>query len=52
MTVPLLVPDAPFEMVSHAALLVAVHAHEAPAVTATEVVSPAAGEVLLAGAMA
>jgi hypothetical protein len=38
-------------MVSHGALLVAVHAHDAPAVTATVVVSPAAGEVLLVGAM-
>jgi hypothetical protein len=48
-TVPLPVPLAPPVTVSHAALLVAVHAQPAPAVTPTEPVAPAAAtDVLVA----
>ena len=50
-TVPAPEPDAPLVTVSQPALLVAAHAQPAPAVTATVVVSPALGDVLLAGAI-
>ena len=40
-TLPLLVPLAPAVIVSHDALLTAVHAHPDPAVTATVVPAPA-----------
>ena len=43
--VPFPVPDAPAEMVTNAALLVAVHAQPVPAVTGTDPVPPAAPNV-------
>ena len=46
------VPVAPLLTVSHAALLVALQAQVLPAVTATLVASPAAGEVRVVGAIA
>jgi hypothetical protein len=48
-TVPLPAPLPPLVTLSHAALLVAVHTQELPAVTAVEAVSPAAGDVLETG---
>lgn len=39
-TVPFPVPLAPDVTVSHGALLIAVHPHAAPAVTATELMTP------------
>jgi hypothetical protein len=51
-TVPLPVPAAPALMVSHDALLVAFQAQVLPAVTLTLVVSPAAGELRVAGEIA
>jgi hypothetical protein len=50
-TVPLPVPLAPPVTVSHAALLVAVQSQALPAVTDTEVFSPAAADDRLDGAM-
>jgi hypothetical protein len=41
-TVPLPLPEAPAEIVTKVALLVAVHAHPTPAVTGTDPVPPAA----------
>ena len=52
LTVPLPVPVVPLLTVSHAALLVAPQAQVLPAVTLTLVVSPAAGEVRVVGAIA
>ena len=51
LTVPLPVPLPPALTVSHAALLVELHAQVLPAVTATLAVSPAAGEFRFDGAM-
>lgn len=49
-TVPLPVPDAPLETVSHdGVLLVAVHEHQLPVVTATDVVPPFAVNDALVG---
>jgi hypothetical protein len=48
-TVPLPDPLAPLVTVSHEALLAAVQAQPAPAVTAAEVASPAASALALAG---
>jgi hypothetical protein len=45
LTVPLPVPDAPEEIVTNVALLVAVQAHPAPAVTGTVPVPPPAANV-------
>ncbi len=52
LTLPLPVPVAPLLTVSHVALLVALQAQVLPAVTATLVASPAAGEVRVVGAIA
>ena len=52
LTLPLPVPVAPALTVSQAALLVALQAQVLPAVTATLVASPAAGEVRVVGAIA
>ena len=52
MTCPLPVPEDPLVIDSHSGLLeVAVHAHDAPAVTETAPVPPAAPRVWLAGAI-
>ena len=51
-TSPSPVPEAPALTVSHAALLVVDHAQLLPAVTATVVDSPAAGEFRVVGVMA
>jgi hypothetical protein len=51
LTLPFPVPDPPDPTVNHAALLVLLHAHVLPAVTATATLSPAAGEVRLVGAI-
>ena len=51
-TTPLPVPDAPFVTVSQFALLVAVHAHVVPVVTAIDPESPAAAMDCDAGEMA
>jgi hypothetical protein len=48
-TVPLPVPLAPLVIASQAALLVAVQPQVLPAVTAVEKVSPALGDVRVAG---
>ena len=45
LAVPLPLPDAPPEIVTNVALLVAVHAHPVPAVTGTDPVPPAAPNV-------
>jgi hypothetical protein len=49
LALPLPVPFAPAVIVSQLSPLVAVHPHPLPAVTATTVVSPAAGEVRVDG---
>lgn len=51
LTLPLPVPLAPLETVSHVALLVVVQAHELAAATDTVVVSPAAPDARLDGEM-
>jgi hypothetical protein len=51
-TVPLPVPDAPDVMVSHGALLLAVHAHALVVVTVTVPAPPSTGMVWLVGEIA